>query len=439
MQLTTHVGRKQDYFRGANSKIVKTTLFLRLSAIAALFLAANILVQAQPPAQGADPAITATRVYGKVAEINASAGYLTVKTDAGSVVTVNVTEKTTYDRMPPGETDRSKAVKTSLTEITVGDGVYARGYVAADRKSVPAQQIVVVSQSDIAKKQEKERAEWRRRGISGIVASLNATTKEVTVSSRSVMGAPQAIIIPITDKVKMRRYPPDSIPKYSEAKPSTFEEVKVGDQFRALGDKSTDGTHLTAEEVVFGTFRIAGGTVTAIDAAANKISMNDLQTKKPITINLKADSVLRRFVPMMGGGPGGPNGGGAGGAGAPGQGGAAGAQGPRAQGPGAQGAGAQGPGAQGPGGQGPGGPNMADLLERLPIISINDLKVGDTIIMSTLPGSDPTQVTAISLVTGIEPLLQMIAMRQQAGGQPRPQNVDLNSNFGGMFGGAGVP
>ena len=74
---------------------MKTTLFLRLSAIAALFLAINILVQAQPTAQGPDPAITATRVYGKVAEINASAGYLTVKTDAGSVVTVNVTEKTT--------------------------------------------------------------------------------------------------------------------------------------------------------------------------------------------------------------------------------------------------------------------------------------------------------------------------------------------------------
>jgi co-chaperonin GroES (HSP10) len=349
---------------------------------------------------------------------------MTLKTDAGSLVTVNVSEKTTYERMPPGETDRAKAVKISMTEITVGDGVYARGYVAADHKSVPAQQIVVVSQSDIAKKQEKERAEWRRRGVSGIVASLNPTTKEVTISSRSLMGAPQAIIIPVTDKVKMRRYPPDSIPKYSDAKPSKFEEVKVGDQFRALGDKSADGTRLTAEEAVFGTFRIAGGTVTAIDPAANKISMNDLQTKKPITIILKPDSVLRRFVQMMGGGPGGPGGGAAAGQGQgtpPAQGGAAGAQGPR------------------PGGPGGPGMNVADLLDRLPIISINQLKVGDTIIMSTLPGSDPNQVTAISLVTGIEPLLQMIAMRQQAGGQPRPQNVDLNSNFGGMFGGIGGP
>ena len=87
---------------------------------------------------------------------------------------------------------------------------------------------------------------------------------------------------------------------------------------------------------------------------------------------------------------------------------------------------------------GGGGGNMADMLERLPTISINDLKVGDTIILSSLPGSDPTQLTAISVVSGIEPLLTMMAARQQAAGQPRPQ-VDLNSSFGGMFGGIGVP
>jgi hypothetical protein len=69
------------------------------------------------------------------------------------------------------------------------------------------------------------------------------------------------------------------------------------------------------------------------------------------------------------------------------------------------------------------------------------LKVGDTIIMSSLQGADPTQLTAISLVTGIEPLLTMMAARQQTGGQGggRGQGVDLNGSFGGMFGGVGVP
>src|SRR5207247_7771803 len=115
------------------------------------------------------------------------------------------------------------------------------------------------------------------------------------VSSRALEGEVQYDIIAVTDKVLLRRYPPDTVPKYSDAKPSKFEEVKVGDQLRALGDKSADGTHMAAEEVVFGTFKIAGGTVTALDVANNQIKINDLQTKKPLTINIKPDSVIRRF------------------------------------------------------------------------------------------------------------------------------------------------
>jgi len=200
---------------------------------------------------------------------------------------------------------------------------------------------------------------------------------------------------------------------------------------RALGDKTADGTHLTAEEVVFGTFKIAGGTVTAIDAATNQIKITELQTKKPLTIILKPESVLRRLPEgggMFGGGmgPGGP------GAAGGGQG-----QGQAQQRP--PGAGPGGPQGGGPG-RGGAGMNMADMLERLPTISINELKVGDTIIMSSLQGSDPTQLTAISLVAGIEPLLTMMAARQQSSGQAgRPQGVDLNGSFGGMFGGVGVP
>ena len=402
----------------------RTLSFIGLFVVFAFSTAQAISISPQQPG---DPSIKTTSVLGRVTEISAAAGTLTVKTDAGSVVLVNTSEKTTFDRMPPGETDRTKAIKTSLTEITVGDGVYVRGFVAADRKSVPAQQIVVVSQSDIAKKQEKERMEWRRRGVSGIVASTNPATKEVTITNRALMGAPQSVVIPITDKTKVLRYPPDSIPKYSDAKRSSFEEVKVGDQLRALGDKSTDGLRLTPEEVVFGTFKIAGGTVAAVDAAANTITINDLQTKKPMTIVLKPDTVVRRFTGMMGGGPGGPAGGAPPGGGAP----------PQGQ-PQGQGAG-QRPGGTGPGGPpaGGGGPNMADLIERLPTIAITEIKVGDMIIMSTLPGADQNRLTAVSMVTGVEPLLQMLAQRQAAGGQPRPQNVDLQGNFGGMFGGMG--
>jgi hypothetical protein len=404
-----------DNFLAGKRNLVKR---LSILILAVIFVPGLIAVGG-----GQTPAIVS--VIGEVKAIDGTANQMVVRADSGVLFNVTLSDKTQYLRVAPGETSLAKATKITLADVGAGDRVLARGRGAAEQKTVPALQVVVMSKADLAKKQEQERAEWRRRGVSGIVASLNPSTQEITVSSRTMMGAPQAVIIPVTDKVLMRRYPPDTIPKYSDARPSKFEEVKVGDQLRALGDKTPDGTHLTAEEVVFGTFKIAGGTVTAIDAASNQIKINDLQTKKPLTIILKPESVLRRY----------PQGGmfGGGGAGGPGA---------------ANGAGGQGPAQQRPQGAGPGGPqgagtgrsgmNMADLLERLPIISINDLKVGDTLIMSSLQGSDPSQLTAISLVTGIEPLLTMMAARPQAGGQAgRPQGVDLNGSFGGMFGGIG--
>jgi hypothetical protein len=423
-----------DTFRVSNRKTVKRLSIFWLTIAGVLSLSINVF--GQTPSASPAPAISG--VIGEVKNIDAKANQIIVRTDSGILVTVNLSDKTQYKRMAPGAKTLENAAIITLADVGQGDRVWARWRAGVDQKTVPTPQLVVMSKADLAKKQEQERAEWRRRGVSGIVASVNPSTQEITVSSRTLGGAPQAVIIPVTDKVMMRRYPPDTIPKYSEAKPSKFAEVKVGDQLRALGDKSADGSHLTAEEVVFGTFKIAGGTVTAIDTATNQIKINDLQTKKPLTIILKPESVLRRFP--QGGGMFAAAMGGAGGQGAN-----SGAQG-QGQGP-AQGQGQAQPRPQGAGG--PGGPqgggarggmNMADVLERLPIISINDLKVGDMIIMSSLQGSDPTQLTAISLVTGIEPLLTMMAARQQTGGQPgRSQGVDLNGSFGGMFGGVGAP
>ena len=64
---------------------------------------------------------------------------------------------------------------------------------------------------------------------------------------------------------------------------------------------------------------------------------------------------------------------------------------------------------------GGGGFNINDMLERLPTISIADVKVGDTIIVSSTQGVDPTRLTAISLVAGADTLLAMLAPRPQPG------------------------
>jgi hypothetical protein len=391
---------------------------------------------AQTP--GPSPAPQISGVIGEVKAIDTATNQMQVRSDNGVIATVGINDKTQYKRMALGAKSLTGATDVTLADVGQGDRIWARWRSGADQKTTPAAQLVIMSKADLAKKQQQEKAEWQKRGISGIVTSVNPSTQEITVSIRSLMGQPTNVIIPVNEKVLMRRYPPDTIPKYSEAKPGKFEEVKVHDQLRALGDKSADGTRMTAEEVVFGTFKIYGGTVTALDVASNQIRINDLTTKKPLTINFKPDSVIRRLpegggMMFMGmGGPGGPGG--------PGQGQAR----PQGQGQGAQGQKPQGTG--GPQGAGPGGPqgprmaggNMADMLERLPIISLNELKVGDMILLSSLPGADPTQLTAISLVSGVQPLLQLMSA-SQPGGARQQGGVDLNGSFGGMFGGAGGP
>ena len=378
---------------------------------------------AQAPAT--DAGITATRVIGEVKSIDAAAKQLTVKTDAGSMVTVALSDATTYSRLPPGETTLDKAVTIALTDLAEGDRVMASGKTSDDHKSNAARKLIVMTKGDIAKKNERERLEWRQRGILGVVSAVKPESKEITISTRGPMGT-QPVIIPISDKVDMRRYAPDSI-KFSDAKPSDFSELKVGDQLRALGDKSTDGTHFTPERVVTGAFRTAGGTVTAIDAATGEIKIHDLEKKQPLTIVIKSDSVLRRlpaeFAAMMGGrGPGG--GGEAGGAGRP-----------TNTGGGSPSAGGGPPNGAGPGGPGRG--NIADMLERLPLSSINDIKVGDTILVSSTKGADPTRLTAITLVSGNEMLLALITPRQAPGAAQSP-NPAAGLGSGVTFG-IGLP
>ena len=380
-------------------------------------------------AQG-DANITAKYAIGEVKSIDATAKQLTIKTDAGSMVTVSLNDKTTYKKLAPGEQTLTNATDVTFADLGEGDRIMARGPVSEDRKSVPAVQVVVMTKGDLAKKQDAERAEWRRRGILGVITALKPDTHEITIAHRA-MGTTQAVVIPISDKTEMRRYAPDSI-KFGDAKPSSFSELKVGDQLRALGDRTDDPLRFKPEKVVTGSFRTIGGVVKEVNAATGEIKIAELEKKTPLTIVIKQDAVLRRFPAemgaMMGGmgrGPGGP-GGAAQGGGQPAQ---------AAQGGGQRPQGAGGPG--GPGGPRPGGGNINDMLERLPTISIADVKVGDTIIVSSTQGVDPTRLTAISLVTGADTLLAMLAPRP-APGQATP-NPAAGLGGGGITFGIGLP
>ena len=372
-------------------------------------------------------------VLGDVVAVDAAAKQVFVKTDAGAVVIVSVSDATRILKNPPGETKTDKATPYTLAEIVPGDRVLALGRLSEDGKTLAGPRIVIVNtKAELTAKQEKERAEWQARGVVGVVSAVNAETKEITINTRTPEG-PKPVVIPAGDAaVKLRRYAPDSI-KFSDAKPSTFEEVKVGDQLRAKGERSADGAKFTAEEVVTGSFRTTLGTVKAVDAAKNEITIEQASDKKPVTVVVRPDSVLKQVsaeaAMMMGGGPGGPGGAGGPGGGAPPQGGER-----RVVVQGGP------PPGGAPGAGGPGGPvrRMMDpqrMFENLPPVTLAELKPGQTIVVSSTVGADPTRVTAIQLISNVEPILAMMQRRQ--GGQGGPGGIPNLGGGGGMGGGFG--
>ncbi|HEV8189600.1 MAG TPA: hypothetical protein VGP83_17735 [Pyrinomonadaceae bacterium] len=307
-------------------------------------------------AQPADPAITALSVMGVVSEVKADTRQVIVTTAAGSVVIVTLSDRTVFMRIPPGEKTKDKFVRVASTDFTLGDSVFARGRMSDDRKNMPALEFYVMSKGDIAEKKERDRDEWTKRGIAGTISAINAENKEISVDSRTSEG-PKPIVIATTGDTKFRRYAPDSV-RFSDAQLGTFADLKVGDQLRALGTKSTDGARFTPEEIVTGSFQTISGAITGIDAQKKEIKIKDFQSQQPITITLSKDSSMRRLTPEM------------------------------------IAALTKGSG------------DLQEMFDQLPAFTLLDLKPGDSILISSTKGADPTRITAIAVVSGVGPLLQ---------------------------------
>ena len=272
-------------------------LFIAFALVLVVIASPAANAQTTTPAaatpQTGDAGITPNGAIGEVKVIDAAGHQLIIKTDAGSLVTVTLNDATAYMRLAPGEKTLTNATKIAFTDVGEGDRVWARGKVSDDHKVIPARALIVMNKADIAKKQEAERAEWKRRGLLGIITAVKPETKEITISSRTLAGQ-QSVVIPVSDKVEMRRYAPDSI-KFADAKPAEFAEIKVGDQLRALGERSADRLSFTPEKVVTGSFRNVAGVVTVVDAATGEVKINDLTTKQPLIIVVKQDAVCAGF------------------------------------------------------------------------------------------------------------------------------------------------
>lgn len=386
------------------------------------------LAHALPPQSQATQPV---RPLGAVIAIDTAQGRLTIRTDAGPEMQIHFGDQTRFLRVAPGEKSLEKAARISPDDLAVGDRVLARGEVSPDSKSVTATAVIVMTQAELAKKREADRAEWERRGIGGVVKALDAATHEITIEVPN-LGKPRPVTIALREDAVLKRYAPGSA-RFRDAKPGKFEEIQVGDQLRALGTRSEDGTRFTAEQVVSGTFLVIAATVDAIHADQNTLQVTDLMHGKKLTVHVTADSNLRRLPPYIaymlagrgqGGNAVGP-GGGAAGAGerrGPPQG-MAGRPGP----PGSAGRGQWGPAGAG---QGERPRSLQAMLEKMPRITLADLNPGEAIAISSVGSEDPSILKAVTVLAGVEPLLTDAegGGRQMMGGW----NLDLSPEPGGL-------
>jgi co-chaperonin GroES (HSP10) len=345
-----------------------------------ILLACGAVAMAQTPA--AAPA-AAARQLGTVTAVAGNS--LTLKTDAGQQVVVSVTDGARILQLAPGSTDLKTAQTIALKDIAVGDRVLVNGKAGDDAGSFAASRVILMKSSDIAQKHEMEQADWQKRGTGGIVSAVDAGTGTLTVS----VGAKKVAVM-TSGKTQFRRYAGDSV-KFEDAKPGTLAQIQAGDQLRVRGAKSDDGSSIQAEEVVSGSFKNLAGLIASIDAANGTLTLKDLATKKTVTVTVTANSNVRTLPPQA-----------AAMFAARAKGGAAGAGGAPQQSAGQADASGGRPGGAGR----TAGGDLSQLVSRLPNKTIADLKVGDAVmIVASQPDPSNPTVTAVTLLSGVEPIL----------------------------------
>lgn len=371
----------------------------------------------------AQPA-SVSRLVGSVVSVKGQS--LTIKPDSGPPTTVTVADSARILQTMPGAKTIAGATPIHLTDLAVGDRVLIAMRPAPDGSSPTASTVVAMREADIAKEHQAEAADWQRRGVGGIVKSVDAAAGTVIITHLN-----STVTIHATPKTVVRLYEPGSI-KFSDTKVSTLDQIHSGDQLRARGDRSADGAQMQAEEIVAGNFRNLAGSVVSTDAAANTLTVTDFKTKKPVVIHMNADSQLHkldstmaqaiaaRLKPASGRHEGEAQGNAA-----------HGEEATHAAVPSIPSATTQ----SGAGqvstelGAGARGGNVTEMLQRAPMIQLADLHRGDAVMIVATQGA-PGSLTACTLLAGVEPIL---SASPSAG-----QNLFSASwNLGGQGGGGG--
>ena len=369
----------------------------------AVFLASVVMLQAQSQPQKS--------FVGTVAGFRPEKAEIEIETDSGDLVVGRITGDTISQQIAPGERDLKKATPIKAVDLSRGDRVL----VTLETGATDIRRIVVMSVTDIARRDEADRADWQKRGVAGIVSAKSG--KQLIVKN-TTMGGSAETAITVSDQTTFKRYAPDSV-KFSDAKSSGLAEISIGDQLRARGQKVEDGHSMSAQEVVFGSFVVKAGTITAVDLQANEVTIKELGTNKQLTVKFTGDSQLKQMpgMPMLG-----------------------------ASGPGGMPAGSPLPGGppesagmtRGGGHAGaPTAPDFNQMLDHMPPATLEKMTPGSTIVVSSTKGSKSDQLTAIVAIANAEMLIQMASMRNggRDGGPYGMGNPGMGAPMGGDLGG----
>lgn len=367
-------------------------------------------------------------LIGEVIVIDSAVGKITLKTESGAAVTISINDKTAFRRVAPGQTSIANAEQITMADIKIGDRILIPG--GSNGEQTPVRQVIVMAREAITAQRNQETENRRARTINGRVLAVNPQNKEIIIQTRAAAGA-QTITVSAPDNVKFLRYAPDSL-KISDALPGTFTDVRPGDQIRIVGDRNAEGTRVSAEEIVSGSFMRSVGSIVEVNAARNEITVKNGESNQAITVLLGKNTTLRRIPDELAetlkqranqrterqrarsnrqnAGDSAtqqtqerPNN----------------RQNRRENRENAR-------------QQQPGQPNRAQLFENLPTVTINELKKGDAVLITVSSSANNSRLTAISVITGDSSLQQILRGRNNnsPNSPGLPGNVSGGNNVG---------
>lgn len=384
-----------NHIKGQALNRIGTTSLKSLLVCAVVLLGICGVGPAQAIPAEQSPAAPTVRAIGTVQSIQG--GAITLKTDAGAQVDATVQSSTRLLRIQPGQKSLKDAMPLKLQDLQVGDRILVLGVKPEGSKAVLASSIIAIKRSDLALRQQQEEEEWVKNGVGGIVRTVDPETGAITLAPNA---AGKVVTVKTTKETIFRRYAPGSV-RFQDAKASTFAGIKQGDQLRARGTLSADGTELSAAEIVSGTFENIAGTVLSVDPGSNRLTVMDLMTKHPVTVSVSPSSELRQLpeseaseIAMR----------------------VHGSQKPRARSNGAA------PPAA--------GPSLDQLVRQLPPMPLSELHKGDMVMIVSTEGTVPGLSAAVKLVSGVAPILTA-----SRGGNQGKTLQSLWSGFGSTGGG----